>query len=87
MTMEREFDFDLDTTVGEILVIMNEMRAGVLKFTGTDDDEQPVFSVICVRGPEETQEIIAAVEQIEDGWAQAKRRNYRRVSGVASDGE
>lgn len=63
-------DFDMNMTLSDALVFLKELNAGVFKFTGEGEGGKPVFSIIIVRG-DGTQDILSAVQAIEDKWDEA----------------
>lgn len=59
---------DLDTTVGEILELAEEMNAASTKLVLSNKDEDPYQAIVVLQGEPETEEALEVLDDLEESW-------------------
>ncbi len=60
--------FNTNTTLGEMIAALRESGGACMKVVFRNKDETPLGAFIVLDGQETTQEVLEAVQKVEDSW-------------------
>lgn len=77
-------DLARDSSLAPLFRVMKESGAGVLALTGREEDGTPRWALVMVEGPQESNDLLQALADLEDKWDSEAELREEMVAGKKS---